>query len=47
MVVVACGDKTQQEFTPFKYKEWSVVELVLSELTVIGIGGVGRHSAQE
>ena len=47
MVVVVCGDKTQQELTLFKYKGWSVVELVLSELTVTRMGGVRRHGAQE
>ena len=32
---------------PFKHKEWWVVELVLSELTVTEIDGVRRHDAQE
>ena len=41
----ACGGETQQELTPFKHKEWSVVELVLSELTVSGIGDIRRHGA--
>ena len=36
-MVVGRGE-TQQELIPFKHKEWSVVELVLSELTVTEIG---------
>ena len=47
MVVVVCGDETQQELTLFKHKGWSIVELVLSELTVTRIGGVRRHGARE
>ena len=36
--VVAGGGETQQELIPFKHKEWSVVDLVLSELTVTEMG---------
>ena len=32
--VVVGGGETQQELIPFKHKEWSLVDLVLSELTV-------------
>ena len=36
----------QQELIPFKHKEWSVVELVLSKLMVTGIaGGIRCHTA--
>ena len=34
----ACGGETQQELIPFKHKKWSVVDLVLSELTVTEMG---------
>ena len=37
----------QQELTRFKHKEWLVVELVLSELTVRGIGGIRMPGARE
>ena len=36
--VVVSGGETQHELTPFKHKEWSVVDLVLSELTVTEMG---------
>ena len=36
--VVVGGGETQQELIPFKHKEWSVVNLVLSELTVTEMG---------
>ena len=36
--VVVGGGETQQELIPFKHKEWSVVDLVLSELTVTEMG---------
>ena len=39
--------ETQQELTLLKHKGWSVVELVLSELTVTRMGGNRRHGAQE
>ena len=32
--MVVGGGETQQELIPLKYKEWSAVDLVLSELTV-------------
>ena len=32
------GGETQQELIPFKHKGWSVVDLVLSELTVTEMG---------
>ena len=35
---VIVGGETQQELIPFKHKEWSVVDLVLSELTVTEMG---------
>ena len=35
---VVGGGETQQELIPFKHKEWSVVDLVLSELTVSEMG---------
>ena len=35
----ACGGETQQELILFQHKEWSVVELVVLELTVTEIGG--------
>ena len=37
---VVGGGETQQELIPFKHKEWSVVDLVLSELTVTGLGAL-------
>ena len=46
-VVVACGDKTQQELIPFKHKERWIVELALSKLTVTEIDGVRRQDARE
>ena len=46
-MVVECGDETQQELIPFKYKERRVVELVLLKLTVTEIDGVRRQDAQE
>ena len=36
--VVVGGGEMQQELIPFKHKEWSVVDLVLSELTVTEMG---------
>ena len=36
--MVVGGGETQQELTPFKHKEWSVVDLVLSELAVTEMG---------
>ena len=36
--MVAGGGETQQELILFKHKEWSVVDLVLSELTVTKMG---------
>ena len=36
--VVVGGGERQQELIPFKHKEWSVVDLVLSELTVTEMG---------
>ena len=36
--VVVGGGNTQQELIPFKQKEWSVVDLALSELTVTKMG---------
>ena len=38
IVVVGGGGETQQELTPFKHKEWSVVDLALSELMVTEMG---------
>ena len=35
--VVVGGGETQQELNPFKHEEWSVVDLVLSELRVTEI----------
>ena len=49
--MVGGGGETQQELTPFKHEEWSVVDLVLSELTVTEMGAwrnaVRRHGARE
>ena len=36
--MVADGGETQQDLIPFKHKEWSVVDLVLLELTVTVMG---------
>ena len=36
--MVVGGGETQHELIPFKHKEWSVVDLVLSELTVTEMG---------
>ena len=38
IVVVGGGGEMQQELTPFKHKEWLVVDLALSELTVMEMG---------
>ena len=35
--MVGGGGETQQELIPLKHKEWSVVDLVLSELTMTGM----------
>ena len=35
--MVVGGGETQQELIPLKHKEWSVVDLVLSELTMTGM----------
>ena len=46
--VVVGGGETQQELIPFKHKEWSVVDLVLSELTVTEMGAcIRRHGARK
>ena len=47
--MVVGGGERQQELIPFKHNEWSVVDLVLSELTVTEMGArsIRRHDAWE
>ena len=45
--MVVGGGETQQELIPLKHKEWSVVDLVLSELTMTGMALEGTALESE